>query len=100
LTDRRLTTIEPVTLIWQASRALGSFAFIPLASVARSFASIAEHRSAPSSTTTQHVPQSQSPLQTVGQNHPCRCAALINDSPAATSTTASAGSTRTAGIGA
>src|SRR5205807_2712338 len=71
-------------------------AFIPLASVARSAASIAEQCSAPSSTTTQQVPHSQSPPQTVGHDHPWRRAAAMSDSPAATATTASTGRTRTA----
>src|SRR5581483_5459321 len=62
---------------------------------ARSASSIAEQCSAPLSTTAQQVPHSPLPPQTVGQNQPWRPAAAISDSPASTSSAASAGSTRT-----
>src|SRR5207237_10225121 len=79
-TARRVTANGPDTRTWHASRALGSLAFIPLPSVARSAACISEQCSEPSSTTTQQVPHSQSPPHTVGQNHPWRCAAAMSDS--------------------
>jgi hypothetical protein len=65
-TPRRVTVTGPVTVIWQARRARGSFAFMPFASVARSSDPIGEQCSAPVSTRSQQVPHSQFPSQIIG----------------------------------